>query len=251
MAWWRHRRRSPPSGPWRTTTTAFVATVTAQIAQGVAPWQQSWTPGARRLPEHLVSGHAYRGVPALHLSVAHTAKGYRGNRRATATEIQALGGQVRPGEQDHAQAHAPLRAPQTPDTALRFHPARREPLPLSDPTGGVAGVQHRPPAGAKHRRFWEEGRSGLCGRCIRHAPEETPRVSILSRRQRVLLGRHQQNQAGRVRDRAAEAVLRACSVRRKQDSSEDYASKHSGCLRQMRKHVPDLLPATCRSPTRS
>ena len=68
-------------------------------------------------------------------------------------------------------------------------------------------------------------------------------MSILSRRQRVLPGRHQQNQAGRVRDRAAEAVLRACSVRRKQDSSEDYASKHSGCLRQMRKHVPDLLPA--------
>ena len=68
-------------------------------------------------------------------------------------------------------------------------------------------------------------------------------MSILSRRQKVLPGRHQQNQAGRVRDRAAEAVLRACSVRRKQDSSEDYASKHSGCLRQMRKHVPDLLPA--------
>ena len=35
----------------------------------------------------------------------------------------------------------------------------------------MAGVQHRPPAGAKHRRFWEEGRSGLCGRCIRHAPD--------------------------------------------------------------------------------
>ena len=74
----------------------------------MSPWQQSWTPGARRLPEHLVSGHAYRGVPALHLSVAHTAKGYRDNRRATATEIQALGGQVRPGEQDHAQARSPL-----------------------------------------------------------------------------------------------------------------------------------------------
>ena len=47
-------------------------------------------------------------MPALHLSVAHTAKGYRDNRRATATEIQALGGQVRPGEQDHAQARSPL-----------------------------------------------------------------------------------------------------------------------------------------------
>ena len=166
----------------------------------------------------------------------------------------------------------PVCPPSRPTDAghrSQVHPARREPLPLSDPTGGVAGVQHRPPAGAKHRRFWEEGRSGLCGRCIRHAPEETPRVSILSRRQRVLPGRHQQNQAGRVR--AAEAVLRACSVRRKQDSSEDYASKHSGCLRQMRstfrtpfrpmparsgepERAPQrscVLPATCRSPTRS
>ena len=65
----------------------------------MAPWQQSWKPGASRLPEHLVSGHAYRGVNALYLSVTQTAKSYRDNRWATATQIQALGGQVRPGEQ--------------------------------------------------------------------------------------------------------------------------------------------------------
>ena len=126
MAWWRKPSAQPPTWSLEDYHAAFVATVTAQIAQGVAPWQQSWTPGARRLPEHLVSGHAYRGVPALHLSVAHTAKGYRDNRWATATEIQALGGQVRPGEQatpvlvddeqapppggeqDHARARPPL-----------------------------------------------------------------------------------------------------------------------------------------------
>ena len=45
------------------------------------------------------SGNVYRGVNALYLSVAQTAKGYRDNRWATATQIQALGGQVRPGEQ--------------------------------------------------------------------------------------------------------------------------------------------------------
>ena len=95
---WRKPSAQPPQWSMEDYHTAFVATVTAQIAQGVAPWQQSWKPGARRLPEHLVSGHAYRGVPALHLSVAHTAKGYRDNRWARATEIQALGGQVRPGE---------------------------------------------------------------------------------------------------------------------------------------------------------
>ena len=129
MAWWGKPSAQPPTWSLEDYHAAFVATVTAQIAQGVAPWQQSWTPGARRLPEHLVSGHAYRGVPALHLSVAHTAKGYRDNRWATATEIQALGGQVRPGEQatpvlvdtgddeqapppggeqDHARARPPL-----------------------------------------------------------------------------------------------------------------------------------------------
>ena len=57
------------------------------------------------------------------MSVAQTAKGYRDNRWATATEIQALGGQVRPGEQatpavfdtvdDERQA---ARPPGTPDT---------------------------------------------------------------------------------------------------------------------------------------
>ena len=63
-----------------------------------------------------------RRAPALHLSVAHTAKGYRDNRWARATEIQALGGQVRPGEQatpvlvdtgDDEQAPRPPGAPDT------------------------------------------------------------------------------------------------------------------------------------------
>ena len=35
-------------------------------------------------------------------------------------------------------------------------------MTLSNPKGVVAGVQHRPPAGAKNRRFWG-GRSGLFG----------------------------------------------------------------------------------------
>ena len=99
MAWWRTPSAQTPTWSMEDYHTAFVATIKAQIAQGVAPWQQSWKPGARRLPEHLVSGHAYRGVNALYLSVAHTAKGCHDNRWATATQIQALGGQVRPGEQ--------------------------------------------------------------------------------------------------------------------------------------------------------
>ena len=139
MAWWRKPSAQPPHWSLEDYHTAFVATVTAQIAQGVAPWQQSWTPGARRLPEHLVSGHAYRGVPALYLSVAHTAKGYRDNRWATATEIQALGGQVRPGEQatpvlidtgDDEQAPRPPGAPDTgqPPGGEQDHAQARSPL---------------------------------------------------------------------------------------------------------------------------
>ena len=123
MAWWRKQSAQTPAWNLEDYHTAFIAIVKEQIEQGVAPWQQSWEPGARRLPEHLVSGHAYRGVNALHLSVAQSAKGYSDNRWATATEIQALGGQVRPGEQatpavfdtvdDERQAQRPPDAPDT------------------------------------------------------------------------------------------------------------------------------------------
>ena len=98
MAWWRTPSAQTPTWSLEDDHTAFVATLKAQIEQGVAPWQQSWTPGVRRLPEHLVSGNAYRGVNALYLSVVQTAKDYRDNRWATATQIQALGGHVRTGE---------------------------------------------------------------------------------------------------------------------------------------------------------
>ena len=98
MAWWRTPSAQTPTWSLEDDHTAFVATLKAQIEQGVAPWQQSWTPGVRRLPEHLVNGNAYRGVNALYLSVVQTAKDYRDNRWATATQIQALGGHVRTGE---------------------------------------------------------------------------------------------------------------------------------------------------------
>ena len=123
MAWW--RKQSAQTRAWNLEDyhTAFIATIKEQVEQGVAPWQQSWEPGARRLPEHLVSGHAYRGVNALQLSVTQTAKGYSDNRWATAAEIQALGGQVRPGEHatpvlidavdNERQAEQPLGAPVT------------------------------------------------------------------------------------------------------------------------------------------
>ena len=140
MAWWRTPSAQTPTWSLEDDHTAFVATLKAQIEQGVAPWQQPWTPGERRLPEHLVSGQAYRGVNALHLSVTQTAKGYRDNRWATATEIQALGGQVRPGEQatpvlcdtmdDERQAQQPPGAPGTdpPPGGEQDHEQTRPPM---------------------------------------------------------------------------------------------------------------------------
>ena len=151
MAWWRTPSAQTPTWSLEDDHTAFTATITAQIEQGVAPWQQSWTPGARRLPEHLVSGHAYRGVNALQLSVTQAAKGYRDNRWATATQIQALGGQVHLGEQatpvlcdtvdDERQAQHP---PGAPDTGQR-----------------PGGEQTRPPMVRVHAAFNVEQADGL------------------------------------------------------------------------------------------
>ena len=140
MAWWRTPSAQTPTWSREDDHTAFVATLKAQIEQGVAPWQQSWTPGVRRLPEHLVNGNAYRGVNALYLSVVQTAKDYRDNRWATATQIQALGGHVRTGEQatpvlfdtmdDERQAQQPPGAPDTdqPPGGEQDHEQTRPPM---------------------------------------------------------------------------------------------------------------------------
>ena len=155
MAWWRKQSAQTPAWNLEDYHAAFIATIKEQIEQGVAPWQQSWKPGARRFPEHLVSEHAYRGVNVLHLSVTQTAKGYRDNRWATATEIQALGGQVRPGEQatpvlfdtvgDERQAQQP---PGAPDTSQR-------------PGSELDHEQTRPPMVRVHAAFNVEQADGL------------------------------------------------------------------------------------------
>ena len=110
-----------------------------------------------------MSGHAYRGVNALQLSVTQTAKGYRDNRWATATQDQALGGQVRPGEQatpvlfdtadDERQAQQP---PGAPDTGQRPGGEQVPRAVLSTDGEGARRVQRRtgrrPEAGTARRR---------------------------------------------------------------------------------------------------
>ena len=91
-----------------------------------------------------MSGHAYRGVHALHLSVAQTAKGYRDNRWATATEIQALGGQVRPGEQATPVLVDDEQAPPPPDAADTGQPTggEQDHAPARPPLVRVDDVFH-------------------------------------------------------------------------------------------------------------
>ena len=76
----------------------FAATLKAQIAQGVAPWQKPWKPGERRLPKNIQTDKPYRGGNSVYLSVTQTAKGYSDHRWATYKQISEMGGQVRKGE---------------------------------------------------------------------------------------------------------------------------------------------------------
>ena len=145
MAWWRTPSAQTPTWSRENDHAAFAATIKAQIEQGVAPWQKPWTPGERRLPEHLVNGHAYRGVNALYLSVVQTAKDYRDNRWATATEIQALGGHVRPGEKA------------TPVLLDKFADEKEKP----PPGGEQDHEQTRPPMVRVHAAFNVEQADGL------------------------------------------------------------------------------------------
>ena len=105
MAWWRKQSAQIPRQSAQTTRwsledyhTAFAATVTAQIEQGVAPWQKPWKPGERRLPENIQTGKPYRGVNSVYLSVTAEEKGYTDTRWATYKQIKERGGQVRTGE---------------------------------------------------------------------------------------------------------------------------------------------------------
>ena len=58
MAWWRKQSAQTPTWSLEDYHTAFVATVKAQIEQGVAPWQQSCPPlrvsVSRPITSHIV-----------------------------------------------------------------------------------------------------------------------------------------------------------------------------------------------------
>ena len=77
----------------------FADRIIKQIEQGTAPWQKPWKPGERVLPSNVDTGRPYAGGNSLHLAAVAQARGYADVRWGTYRQIQALGGQVRKGEQ--------------------------------------------------------------------------------------------------------------------------------------------------------
>ena len=77
----------------------FADQIIEQIERGAAPWQKPWKPGERVLPSNVDTGRSYAGGNSLHLAAVAQVRGYADVRRGTYRQIQALGGQVRKGEQ--------------------------------------------------------------------------------------------------------------------------------------------------------
>ena len=73
----------------------LAATLIAQLEAGTAPWQQTWAPGALRLPHNNpVTGTRYRGANALWLAM----QGRGDQRWMTYEQARRTGAQVRHGE---------------------------------------------------------------------------------------------------------------------------------------------------------
>ena len=76
----------------------FAETLIEQIKTGTAPFQKSWKPGERALPESLRTGEPYRGGNSLRLQVEAARRGYTDSRWGTYRQIAAAGGHVKRGE---------------------------------------------------------------------------------------------------------------------------------------------------------
>jgi antirestriction protein ArdC len=72
--------------------------VIAELEQGVAPWVQPWSGNSDPFPRNLASGHQYRGINILILSMEANAKGYASNQWLTFKQALEQGAHVRKGE---------------------------------------------------------------------------------------------------------------------------------------------------------
>jgi len=76
----------------------FAEKLLEQIKAGAAPFQKSWKPGERSVPEKLRNGEPYRGGNNLRLTVEAARRGYTDPRWGTYRQIAAAGGHVKRGE---------------------------------------------------------------------------------------------------------------------------------------------------------
>ena len=97
----RQPEKNTPRKPDRTEEyhRQFADQIIQQIRQGTAPWQKPWKPGEGVLPSNIDTGRPYAGGNSLHLAAVVQARGYADVRWGTYRQIQALGGQLRKGEQ--------------------------------------------------------------------------------------------------------------------------------------------------------
>jgi antirestriction protein ArdC len=79
--------------------TRITEQIVADLESGVAPWVKPWTGSADPTPHNASTGRHYRGINHLLLGMRCYAGGYTTNGWVTYRQAQALGGQVRRGEQ--------------------------------------------------------------------------------------------------------------------------------------------------------
>ena len=95
--------KRPPKQTYYERSEAYAKQVSGeiieQIKKGTAPWQKPWKPGEQHSPSNIETGKAYTGGNSLYLMSRQISEGRGDNRWGTYRQIEAMGGQVRRGEQ--------------------------------------------------------------------------------------------------------------------------------------------------------
>jgi antirestriction protein ArdC len=91
-------RPCPSQSASRSPAAAITAAIAARLEQGVKPWVRPWGTAASSRPLR-ACGTPYRGINTFWLWLAADCRGYASSFWMTYRQAQALGGQVRKGEQ--------------------------------------------------------------------------------------------------------------------------------------------------------
>ena len=93
--------------------------IVAQLEEGIVPWVRPWDDGraALGLPRNAGTGRRYSGINVLILWSRLFEQGYSSQRWLTYVQAQALGGNVRKGEQGITVCYADRFTPKDRDGA--------------------------------------------------------------------------------------------------------------------------------------